>query len=130
DYVFTTEGELVNQYREVLGHDRIHVLPFAAQPTMRNPARVGQMQRHRDIAFGGTYFRHKYPERRQQLDFLLPAASKFDLDIFSRLYNADEKYQFPEPYEQYVRGSLSYQEMLGAYHAYKTILNVNSVVDS
>lgn len=130
DVVFTSDVNCVPKYREALGHDRIHVLPFAAQPRMHNPARPHNIRRDREIAFGGMYFRHKYPERRQQMDYLLPAAQKFGLDIFSRQLGADENYQFPEPFDKNVVGSLPYEEMVTAYHAYKVFLNVNSVVDS
>ncbi|WP_256212510.1 glycosyltransferase [Arthrobacter sp. yr096] len=130
DVVFTSDVNCVPRYRDALGHDRIHVLPFAAQPRMHNPARPQNIKRDREIAFGGMYFRHKYPERRQQMDYLLPAAQKFGLDIFSRQLGADANYQFPEPFDKNVVGSLPYEEMVTAYHAYKVFLNVNSVIDS
>lgn len=130
DHVYTTDGNLIDAYRERLGHERVSVLPFAAQPKIHNPARVGRVPRDRSIAFGGMYFRHKYPERREQLDTLLPAASRLGLDIYSRQAGGDPNYQFPAPYSDHVRGSLPYRQMLTAYHAYKVILNVNSVVDS
>jgi spore maturation protein CgeB len=130
DVVFTSDVNCVPKYKEALGHSRVHVLPFAAQPRMHNPARPFNVKRDREIAFGGMYFRHKYPERRQQMDYLLPAAQKFGLDIFSRQLGADANYQFPEPFDKNVVGSLPYEEMVTAYHAYKVFLNVNSVVDS
>lgn len=130
DVVFTSDVNCVPRYKEALGHDRIHVLPFAAQPRMHNPARPIGVERDRSVAFGGMYFRHKYPERRQQMDYLLPAAQKFGLDIFSRQLGADANYQFPEAFDKNVVGSLPYEQMLSAYHAYKVFLNVNSVVDS
>ena len=76
------------------------------------------------------YFRDKYPERRAQMDFLLPAAAKFNFDIFSRQLGGAPQYQFPAPYDKAVRNSLPYDQMLTAYHAYKTVLNVNSVTNS
>ena len=130
DVVFTSDVNCVPKYVEALGHERIHVLPFAAQPRMHNPARPHKINRDRAVAFGGMYFRHKYPERRQQMDYLLPAAQQFGLDIFSRQLGNDANYQFPEPFEKNVVGSLPYEEMVTAYHAYKVFLNVNSVVDS
>lgn len=130
DVVFTSDINCVPKYKEALGHDRIHVLPFAAQPRLHNPARPHKIKRDRAIAFGGMYFRHKYPERRQQMDYLLPAAQKFGLDIFSRQLGNDANYQFPEPFDGNVVGSLPYEQMVTAYHAYKVFLNVNSVVDS
>ena len=39
DFVFTSDADCVPLYREVLGHDRIYVLPFAAQPRLHNPSR-------------------------------------------------------------------------------------------
>lgn len=130
DYVFTSDGNLISKYKERLKHERVDVLAFAAQPKIHNPARVHRVKRDRDIVFGGMYFREKYPERREQLDMILPAASKFDLDIYSRNTGEDIRYRFPDEYITAVRGSLPYAQMLTAYHAYKTVINVNSVVDS
>lgn len=130
DYVFTTDGNLVHEYKKRLGHNNIDVLPFAAQPKIHNPARIGMVNRDRDIVFGGMYFREKYPERRDQLDMILPAAVKFNLDIYSRNSGEDSKYRFPDEYIKKVRGTLPYPQMLTAYHAYKAVINVNSVVDS
>lgn len=126
DYVFTTEESLVDAYKEYVGHDNVFVLPFAAQPAVHNPARLGKLKRTGPAVFGGMYFREKYPERRAQMDYLLPAAEKHGLDIYSR-NTTDERFQFPEPYDKAIRGSLPYPTMVAAYHAYKVVLNVNSV---
>lgn len=140
DWVWTTDETLLDRYRAELGHDRVGVLPFAAQPTVHNPVRLigedGRPEPLRDVAFAGMYFAHKYPERRDQMDALLGAAvearpkMEHGLDIFSRYLGADPNYQFPEPFDAYVRGSLSYPEMLSAYRGYRAFLNVNSVVTS
>lgn len=136
DHVFTTDVNLLEDYRRDLGHDRVAVLPFAAQPAIHNPVRPRYGHQARDVAFAGMYFAHKYPERREQMDLLLGAAHavsprmEHGLEIFSRYLGADEKYQFPAPLSEHVVGSLNYQQMLSAYRAYKVFLNVNSVVTS
>jgi spore maturation protein CgeB len=136
DHVFTSDAGKLNDYRQDLGHNHVAVLPFAAQPGLHNPVRPKFGWHERDVAFGGMYFTEKYPERREQLDLLLTAAlaasSSMDtgLEIFSRQIGGDAKYQFPAPYASRVVGGLEYAEMLTAYKAYKTFLNVNSVVDS
>ncbi|WP_456505123.1 glycosyltransferase family protein [Arthrobacter sp. UYCu723] len=82
------------------------------------------------------YFAHKYPQRRAQMDMLLGAAMTegitggAELDIFSRQLGGATKYQFPDPFDKHVVGSLSYAQMLTAYRAYKAFLNVNSVTGS
>lgn len=136
DHVFTSDSDRVDAYKADLGHDRIHVLQFGAQPAIHNPIRPRSGWHERDIAFAGMYFAHKYPERRQQLEMLLGAAASVDtpmekgLEIFSRHSATDKNYQFPEPFKERVVGTLTYIQMLTAYKAYKIFLNVNSVVDS
>ena len=45
-----------------LGHDRVGVLAFAAQPAVHNPVRSGTAgHQHRDVAFAGMYFAHQLP---------------------------------------------------------------------
>ncbi|WP_369744923.1 glycosyltransferase [Paenarthrobacter sp. AMU7] len=136
DMVFTSDSDRIPSYQRDLGHDRIAPLPFAAQPAIHNPVRIGEGRHSRGVAFAGMYFAHKYPERRQQMDLLLSAARDASsksgprLDIFSRQLGGDSSYQFPVPFNENVVGSLDYAKMLTAYRAYKVFLNVNSVVGS
>lgn len=136
DYVFTTDEGKLSEYRARLGHDRLGVLPFAAAEHIHNPARLRHGHQVRDVAFAGTYFAHKFPERREQMDLLLGGAldvsprMEHGLEIFSRFMDEDERYQFPGELGERVVGSLGYDDMLTAYKAFKVFLNVNSVVDS
>lgn len=136
DFVFTSDAGRIPSYRKDLGHENVAVLPFAAQPAVHNPVRPRFGWHSRDVAFGGMYFNEKYPERREQLDLLLGAASAasdampIGLEIFSRQAKGDGRYAFPPEYASRVVGSLDYPQMLTAYKAYKTFLNVNSVIDS
>lgn len=136
DIVFTSDSNKIVDYRQRLGHDRIYPLAFAAQSAVHNPVRPHHGVAERGVAFAGSYFAHKYPERREQMDFLLGAAriaaskTKEPFEIFSRFLGQDKRYQFPAPLTEHVVGSQSYEQMLVAYKAYKVFLNVNSVVDS
>jgi len=136
DNVFTTDSTLIPQYKEILGHDRIDSLSFAAQPSVHNPIRIRGLNQSEDMAFAGMYFKHKFPERREQMDLLFGAAvsvvnrGKYKFDIFSRHHGGNENYQFPEPFDKHVIGALPYEKMLAAYRNYKVFLNVNSVTES
>lgn len=136
DFVFTSDEGRIESYRRDLGHSRVAVLPFAAQPAVHNPVRPAKGFHQRDVAFAGMYFAHKYPERRDQMDVVLHGAMdasvkmKTGLEIFSRQLGGSPEYQFPAPLDSRVVGSLTYPQMLSAYKAYKVFLNVNSVVDS
>lgn len=134
DYVYTTDGDLLDTYRQKFGHDRVALFPFAAQPAIHYPHRES-VKPLRDVAFGGMYFTHKFPERRDQMDAVLGGAHDASaylphgFDIFSR-HEGNKRYQFPHPLNKHVIGSLPYEHMLSAYRAYKVFLNVNSVVKS
>ncbi|WP_374108522.1 glycosyltransferase [Isoptericola sp. S6320L] len=136
DRVYTTDVNRISAYREALGHDRVDVLAFGAQPAIHNPMRTHGAGPERDIAFAGTWFAHKYPERREQMELLLGGAldvsgrMEHGLEIYSRFQGKGDQYEFPEPLASRVVGSLPYEQMLAAYRDYKVFLNVNSVVDS
>lgn len=136
DHVFTTDGDRLAAYRRDLGHDRVGVLPFAAQPALHSPVRRLPVHQERDVAFAGMWFAHRHPGRRDQLTMLLGAADRAGarmatgLEILSRQHGGDERYQFPAPWDRRVVGSLPYPRMLTAYRAYKVFLNVNTVAGS
>lgn len=136
EHVFTTDANMLPRYRSDLGHSKVSVLPFAAQPRIHNPARPRHGWHAREIAFAGMYFAHKYEDRRRQMDYLLGAAvdatvgKRPGFEIFSRQLGGEPQYQFPGLLKKHVVGSLSYKQMLTAYKAYKVFLNVNSVTDS
>ncbi len=128
DQVFTVDADRIPDYQRDLGHDRIDLLPFAAQPRIHNPVRQGPRQH--DVAFAGTWFAAKHPERREQMDYVLGPARDFGLHIWSRMQRGDRRYRFPRDYRRHVVGSLPYDRMLAAYSAYQVFLNVNSVTTS
>lgn len=136
DYVFTSDSNMVSRYQEELGHNRIYPLSFAAAPSVHNPVKASKYSGIRGVAFAGTYFAHKFPERREQIDMLLTGAlsaarkSEDLFEIYSRFWGKDARYQFPTPFDKAIVGSLPYSQMLRAYKAHKVFLNVNSVVNS
>ncbi|MEV0828710.1 glycosyltransferase family protein [Nonomuraea rubra] len=129
DYVFTCDGDMLPKYREILGHDRVDVLQFAAQPRVHNPIQQNKGRLH-DVVFAGMYFRDKHPERREQMEVVLDPVRELGLHIFARNGEVDEKYAWPEKYRPHIVGELPYDQMLAAYRMYKVFLNVNSVLDS
>jgi hypothetical protein len=129
DHVLTVDEDCVERYRADLGHDRVGVLPFAAQPRIHNPIRPPGARAY-EVAFAGTYFAEKHPGRREQVETVLDPAREFDLHIFSRMDGVDARYRFPERFTEHVVGSLSYEQMLTAYKLYKVFLNITSVTES
>ena len=127
DLVFTTAEELVPTYKTTLGHGRVWLLPFAIQPLIHHPNTSGDLIG--EVSFAGTYYAHKHPERKNQIDAIIGGATGFDLDIYPRKTSGPQ-YQWPKEYKKFLRSSLPYRQLLEVQKRYKVVLNVNSVVDS
>lgn len=133
DFIFTTDENCVERYRKhVSDSTYVGVLPFAAQPNIHNPLLA--KPRWSSTSFAGTYYADDFKPRRDAMDMLLRVAARYRLDIFDRMYGAagkdKERFSFPPDLQPYVRGSLTYSEVLSAYRQYRVGLNVNSVSDS
>ncbi|MPZ88442.1 MAG: methyltransferase domain-containing protein [Nitriliruptorales bacterium] len=129
DHVFTVDEQCLLRYRARLGHDRVHVLPFAAQPRIHNPVRVGDGRVY-DVAFAGMYFAEKHEKRREQMQTILDPARDFGLHIYSRQDGSDPRYRFPDKYARHIVGTVPYETMLAVYKLYRVFLNVNTVTAS
>jgi spore maturation protein CgeB len=132
DFIFTTDDNCVEKYELYCKHDCVDPLPFAAQPKIHHPD--PNTVHNGKVCFAGTYYADTFDRRKRDMDMLLKGASGFDLDIFDRKFGYEgedkEKYLFPEEYQPFIRGSLTYDEMLKAYTEYAVFLNVNSVYES
>lgn len=132
DHVFTTDGDRIPAYFAHRGqHCRtIGSLPFWAQARLHNPLPV-EAGSDQTVAYGGTYYGNRYPQRSAELASLLEALKPFGVSIYDRQANLpDSPYHFPEELRENVRGGLTYAEMLQAYKSHPVHLNVNSVFDS
>lgn len=130
DHVFTVDSHQVPRYRQQLGHERVHVLPFAAQPTLHFPPPSGA-HRTGSVAFAGSYYARKHAERRKQMDMLLVPALEFGLEIYDRMGDTeDPRFAWPERFRSCIVGSVPYAEMGDVYRKHKLFLNVNTVTNS
>lgn len=129
DHVFTVDGDQIDAYRHDLGHDRVHLLQFFAQPAIHFPG--DDNDRTGTVAFAGSYYAAKHPERRQQIDMVVDPARPFGLHIFDRHgHTDDERFAWPQRYRSHIVGSLTYLQTVEAYRRYQVFLNVNTVTDS
>lgn len=130
DHVFTTDAACIPRYAASAGPRTVASLPFYAQPRLHNPLPPSLPYRH-TVAYAGSYYGDRYPERSAELAALLSAARRHGLTIYDRQHlNPDSPYRFPPELQQYVEGGLPYLEMVEAYKAHPVHINVNSVEGS
>ncbi len=132
DVVLTTDSDRIPAYEALDGlrAEVVAALPFAAQPALHHPTRSLAERDPRPV-FGGTYYKNRHPERREQMERLLDAARPFDLVIYDRTHGQEsESVGFPERFRPHVKGGVPYDEMVRIYRDHRLFMNTNSVIAS
>jgi FkbM family methyltransferase len=130
DHVFTTDIDCIPRYMAALKHERVHLLPFAAQPALHHP--VETFPREDAFCFAGSYYR-KYPERQADFHELVKVGRKLrSVVIYDRNSNRPQPHDFdyPDEYRAELRDSLDYAEVDRAYKGYRFGITVNTIKQS
>jgi len=129
DYVFTTDIDCIAKYKSALGHERVFLLPFAAQPKHSNP--IEKYKRKDAFCFAGAYY-VRYPDRTRDLSNFVSELPEFKpLEIYDRNYGKDNPdYMFPDEYKPFIVGTLKHSEIDKAYKGYNYAINLNSIKQS
>ncbi|WP_457962729.1 glycosyltransferase [Arthrobacter sp. D1-29] len=129
DHVFTTDSDCIRRYMAHGGPRQRTVasLSFYAQSRLHNIVPSGRPYDH-SVAYAGSFYGERYKARSEELAMILDVAKNHGLSIYDRQHlNPDSPYRFPEHLARYVRGGLTYAEMVDAYKTHPVHVNVNSV---
>lgn len=132
DHVFTTDAGCIPRYEALESSliQSVDSIQFAAQPDVHHPYNT-KLQDRNDVAFAGTYYAGKYPERCKKMDMLFDASVEHGLVIYDRQSDGgNPQYIFPERFREHIHEKLEYQDMLKKHREHMVFLNVNSVEDS
>ncbi len=130
DYVFTTDENCIAKYKDILKHENVYVLPFAAQPKIHNPILKDENKIGR-VAFAGGWYEKELGRRKEYMYKILCPAFKYNLTIYDRFSKNTNKFnQYPNIFKYYLRKGLSYRDIVKEYKKYNIFLNVNSVEES
>lgn len=128
DVVFSTDEGSVQQYRS-MGVDA-HLLELFAATRIFNPGASGRRQGSR-VIFPGSLRSEKYPERAEQIDFLLGAAAECgDVTVYARpgAHESDDRWRDRLPGLEIT--TAAHHEMPDVYRSSSVVLNVSSVPNS
>jgi len=132
NYIFTTDADIIDKYKEETNNENVFALPFAADIKLHNPIVKRNKVTSERFCFAGAWRGHKYPERELRMDSILKPILDIDkLDIYDRYYDhKDQSLRFPEEYHSSTKGSLPYDKMIKEYKNYIGFLNVNTIESS
>lgn len=130
DYIFTTDSNMIDQYKKDCKHNNVFTMQFAANLKIHNPINK-DIEKIGDFAFAGAWY-ERHEDRKRVTKEILDMFKNYDLTIYDRHFNKDTNGRnvFPEEYRKYIKGSLPYDEMIKAYKNYNIFLNVNTVLNS
>jgi hypothetical protein len=80
-----TDADCISEYRSHLGTDRVHLLPFAAQPNMHNP--IETLERKDSFYFAGSYCTQQMDRNIMFSRFVTAISLIGELEIFDRYLN-------------------------------------------
>lgn len=130
DHVFTTDIDCISRYKDEVKHDRVYLLPFAAQPAMHNPIETDTRQDR--FSFAGSWYQH-YQDRQVDLRTLISVGRKLKtVEIYDRNANRPlpHDFVFPEEFRGDIVGFLPYAEIDRAYKGCRYGITVNTIKQS
>ena len=129
DYVFTTDMDCIQRYKQALKHNRVFCLPFAFQPKLHNP--IEEFERIDGLCFAGAYYK-KYERRNKDFETILGSiTNQLEIDIYDRNFlDPNPDYSFPQEYSELIVGTLDFEEINLAYKGYNIGLNLNTIKHS
>lgn len=130
DHVFTTDEQMVENYRDRTDALSVTSLPFAANMTITNPSgRVHEPQEA--LCFAGSYYSGGYEERARQINYMLEPIINVKGAIYDRQSLMDDPaYHFPERFRPFIRAAVPFKDMTALYRRFRVFLNVNTIVSS
>lgn len=131
DHIFTTDANCVSRYKEEYGHPSVDVLPFAVQPKLFNPKKIGP--RSEEVVFaGGWYDNHKKRSEDTVTMFEAVLDSGMSLKIYDRFYffTDDETHVFPEKYRELTKPAVPATEMPAVYKESRIGMTLNTETQS
>lgn len=129
DQVFTTDAGSVVRYRERLGHEQVHCLPFAVQPRLHHPfLRPGQ-SRGEGSFFAGAWYPHLH-ERCQDFTALADALALAGPLVIHDRNGQGGGNNYPRQYAPLVRDAVPYEQTGELYRSYRIGLTLNTIKQS
>lgn len=126
--VFTTDRDKISHYKVLLGHERVYLLPFAAQPTVHNP--IEESVRKKNFHFAGSWY-PQYPQRQKDFTQLVDISQIYsNVEIYDRNFGIESPFVYPDRFQKFIVGTVPSEQIASVYKKYYYGINVNTIKQS
>jgi glycosyltransferase involved in cell wall biosynthesis len=131
DYIFTTDTDCIDRYKEELGHDRVYFGEYGVNPQLNNP--IGSRRKIRNAAFFAGSYPKRYKERCDDMDIIFDSIFNAggELLIADRNFGAEASdVVYPERYQSSVLPPIQHAVLQKMHKLFRYNLNFNSIKQS
>jgi len=131
EYVFTTDTDCIERYKEELGHDRVFFGEYGVNPQLNNP--IGCRRNTRNSAFFAGSYPKRYKERCEDMETIFDSIidSGGELLIADRNFGEDsEDLVYPGQFQSSVLPPVQHAVLQKLHKLFRYNLNFNSIKQS
>ncbi|WP_293712347.1 glycosyltransferase [Stenotrophomonas sp. UBA7606] len=131
EHVFTTDAESIPEYRRKLGHSRISLLPFAAQPQLHHPFADANESRENGSFFAGAW----YGYLTQRCTDFYKLATALSLAGPFRIHDRNDgkgglQRRYPQHFSRFLWPAVAYEKTPALYRGSQIGLTLNTIKQS
>lgn len=131
DYIFTTDTDCIDRYKEALGHEKVFFGEYGVNPQFNNP--IGSRRKIRNAAFFAGSYPMRYKERCDDMEVIFDSIinSGGELLIADRNFGVDsEELVYPERFRSSVLPPVQHALLQKLHKLFRYNLNFNSIKQS
>lgn len=131
DCVFTTDVDMIKNYRKDCGHDRVFFGEYGFNPVFNNP--IASSRPRINAAFFAGSYPQRYKERCQDMEEIFDSVirSGARLVVADRNYGtADKNLKYPDKYTDHIIDKFDHRVLQNVHKLFRFNLNLNSIKNS
>ena len=138
DVVLTSAVEMIDAYREKVGHDRVFATKYGVNPLLHNPIGINRKHELADrydpstVFFAGSWMA-RYPTRSTDIRKLFNGVLAAGGSLLIADRNAEVRmpgYVYPRVYRPYLMPAIDHEALQKVHKLFDFNININTVQDS
>lgn len=130
-YIFTTDADIVDQYKKDCGHENVYWGEYGFNPVFNNP--IGSSRTRFNAAFFAGSYPQRYKDRCRDMCVIFDSLVDSGIGLVIANRNSDrtdQVLQYPRQYLEHIVDKFEHRELQNVHKLFRYNLNLNSIKDS